>query len=230
MNDKIENLLEENRKFSPKTELTQNANATSEWFDDANENRLEFWKKQALERITWFKEPSEILDDSNPPFFKWFKDGELNLSYNCLDRHLETDADRVAFYWEGEPGDTQQITYQDLYERVCRLSNALKKLNVKKGDRVAIYLGMTPEIVVAMLACARIGAVHSVVFGGFSSEALADRINDAKAKLVITADGAWRRGDIVPLKDNVDGSLELTDYIDNVIVVKNNIIKLTQIM
>ena len=167
-----------------------------------------------------YKEPTEVLDDSNAPFYKWFKDGELNLSYNCLDRHLETDADRVAFYWEGEPGDTQEITYQDLYERVCRLSNALKKLNVGKCDRVAIYLGMTPEIVVAMLACARIGAVHSVVFGGFSSEALADRINDAQAKLVITADGAWRRGDIVPLKENVDGSLLLTEYIENVIVVK----------
>ena len=191
MNEKIENLLEENRKFSPSENLVNNANATSEWFTEANEDRIEFWKKQALERITWYKEPTEVLDDSNAPFYKWFKDGELNLSYNCLDRHLETDADRVAFYWEGEPGDTQEITYQDLYERVCRLSNALKKLNVGKGDRVAIYLGMTPEIVVSMLACARIGAVHSVVFGGFSSEALADRINDAQAKLVITADGAW---------------------------------------
>ena len=142
--------------------------------------------------------------------------------YNCLDRHLESDGDRGAFYWEGEPGDTQEITYQDLYERVCKLSNALKKLGVEKGDRVAIYLGMTPEIVVSMLACARIGAVHSVVFGLFSSEALADRINDAKAKTVITADGAWRRGDIVPLKNNVDGSLELTEYVENVIVVKRN--------
>ena len=220
MSEKIENLLEENRKFSPSESLTKNANATSGWYQEANENRLEFWKKQALERITWFKEPTEVLDDSNAPFYKWFKDGELNLSYNCLDRHLENDGDRIAFYWEGEPGDTQEITYRNLYERVCKLSNALKKLNVGKGDRVAIYLGMTPEIVVSMLACARIGAVHSVVFGGFSSEALADRINDAQAKLVITADGAWRRGDIVPLKENVDGSLELTDYIENVIVVK----------
>ncbi len=220
MNERIENLLEENRKFSPSKSLANNANATSDWFTQANENRLDFWKKQALERITWFKEPTEVLDDSNAPFYKWFKDGELNLSYNCLDRHLESDGDRVAFYWEGEPGDTQEITYRDLYERVCKLSNALKKLNVEKGDRVAIYLGMTPEIVVSMLACARIGAVHSVVFGGFSSEALADRINDAQAKLVITADGAWRRGEIVPLKENVDGSLELTKYIENVIVVK----------
>ena len=220
MNEKIENLLEENRIFEPSEVLKKNANATSEWFRDAETDRLEYWKNQALNRISWYKEPTEVLDDSNPPFFKWFKDGELNLSYNCLDRHLENDGDRVAYYWEGEPGDTQEITYRDLYERVCKLSNALKSLGVEKGDRVAIYLGMTPEIIVSMLACARIGAVHSVVFGGFSSEALADRINDAEAKVVITADGAWRRGEIVHLKDNVDGSLDLTNFIESVIVVK----------
>ena len=220
MSEKIENLLGENRTFDPPSSIVENANATKEWFDLAEEDRLAYWQKQALERITWYKEPTEILDDSNAPFYKWFKDGELNLSYNCLDRHLETDGDRVAFYWEGESGDTQEITYQDLYERVCRLSNGLKELGVKKGDRIAIYLGMTPEIVISMLACARIGAVHSVVFGGFSAEALADRINDAEAKVVITADGAWRRGDIVPLKKNVDDSLKLTDHIESVVVVK----------
>ena len=220
MNEKIENLLNEDRLFEPSEELKNNANATSEWFQDAEKDRLEYWKQQALNRITWFKEPTEVLDDSNAPFFKWFSDGELNLSYNCLDRHLETDGDRVAYYWEGEPGDTQEITYRDLYERVCKLSNALKSLGVEKGDRIAIYLGMTPEIVVSMLACARIGAVHSVVFGGFSAEALADRINDAEAKVVITADGAWRRGEIVPLKENVDNSLELTEFIESVVVVK----------
>jgi len=220
MSEKIENLLGENRTFDPPSSIVENANATKEWFDLAEQDRLAYWQKQALERITWFKEPSEILDDSNAPFYQWFKDGELNLSYNCLDRHLETDGDRVAFYWEGEPGDTQEITYQDLYERVCKLSNGLKELGVKKGDRIAIYLGMTPEIVISMLACARIGAVHSVVFGGFSAEALADRINDAEAKVVITADGAWRRGDIVPLKKNVDDSLKLTDHIESVVVVK----------
>ena len=220
MSEKIENLLGENRTFDPPSSIVENANATKEWFDLAEEDRLSYWQKQALERITWYKEPTEILDDSNAPFYQWFKDGELNLSYNCLDRHLETDGDRVAFYWEGEPGDTQEITYQDLYERVCKLSNGLKELGVKKGDRIAIYLGMTPEIVISMLACARIGAVHSVVFGGFSAEALADRINDAEAKVVITADGAWRRGDIVPLKKNVDDSLKLTDHIESVVVVK----------
>ena len=220
MSEKIENLLGENRTFDPPSSIVENANATKEWFDLAEQDRLAYWQKQALERITWYKEPTEILDDSNAPFYKWFKDGELNLSYNCLDRHLETDGDRVAFYWEGEPGDTQEITYQDLYERVCKLSNGLKELGVKKGDRIAIYLGMTPEIVISMLACARIGAVHSVVFGGFSAEALADRINDAEAKVVITADGAWRRGDIVPLKKNVDDSLKLTDHIESVVVVK----------
>ncbi len=220
MSEKIENLLGENRTFDPPSSIVENANATKEWFDLAEQDRLAYWQKQALERITWYKEPTEILDDSNAPFYQWFKDGELNLSYNCLDRHLETDGDRVAFYWEGEPGDTQKITYQDLYERVCKLSNGLKELGVKKGDRIAIYLGMTPEIVISMLACARIGAVHSVVFGGFSAEALADRINDAEAKVVITADGAWRRGDIVPLKKNVDDSLKLTDHIESVVVVK----------
>ncbi len=220
MSEKIENLLGENRTFDPPLSIVENANATKEWFDLAEEDRLAYWQKQALERITWYKEPTEILDDSNAPFYQWFKDGELNLSYNCLDRHLETDGDRVAFYWEGEPGDTQEITYKDLYERVCKLSNGLKELGVKKGDRIAIYLGMTPEIVISMLACARIGAVHSVVFGGFSAEALADRINDAEAKVVITADGAWRRGDIVPLKKNVDDSLKLTDHIESVVVVK----------
>ena len=220
MSEKIENLLGENRTFDPPSSIVENANATKEWFDLAEQDRLAYWQKQALERITWYKEPTEILDDSNAPFYQWFKDGELNLSYNCLDRHLETDGDRVAFYWEGEPGDTQEITYQDLYERVCKLSNGLKELGVKKGDRIAIYLGMTPEIVISMLACARIGAVHSVVFGGFSAEALADRINDAEAKVVITADGAWRRGDIVPLKKNVDDSLKLTDHIESVVVVK----------
>ena len=220
MSEKIENLLGENRTFDPPSSIVEKANATKEWFDLAEEDRLAYWQKQALERITWYKEPTEILDDSNAPFYQWFKDGELNLSYNCLDRHLETDGDRVAFYWEGEPGDTQEITYQDLYERVCKLSNGLKELGVKKGDRIAIYLGMTPEIVISMLACARIGAVHSVVFGGFSAEALADRINDAEAKVVITADGAWRRGDIVPLKKNVDDSLKLTDHIESVVVVK----------
>ena len=220
MSEKIENLLGENRTFDPPSSIVENANATKEWFDLAEQDRLAYWQKQALERITWYKEPTEILDDSNAPFYQWFKDGELNLSYICLDRHLETDGDRVAFYWEGEPGDTQEITYQDLYERVCKLSNGLKELGVKKGDRIAIYLGMTPEIVISMLACARIGAVHSVVFGGFSAEALADRINDAEAKVVITADGAWRRGDIVPLKKNVDDSLKLTDHIESVVVVK----------
>ena len=220
MSEKIENLLGEDRTFDPPSSIVENANATQEWFDLANEDRLAYWQKQALERITWYKEPKKILDDSDAPFYKWFKDGELNLSYNCLDRHLETDGDRIAFYWEGEPGDSQEITYQDLYERVCKLSNGLKELGVKKGDRIAIYLGMTPEIVISMLACARIGAVHSVVFGGFSAEALADRINDAEAKIVITADGAWRRGDIVPLKQNVDDSLKLTDHIESVIVVK----------
>ena len=135
-----------------------------------------------------------VLDDSEAPFFKWFTDGTLNVSYNCLDRHLDTIGDKVAYHWIGEPGDTRTITYRELYEEVTRFANALKWLGVERGDRVAIYLGMIPELPIAMLACARIGAIHSVVFGGFSSDALASRINDAESKVVITQDGAWRRG------------------------------------
>ena len=141
----------------------------------------------------------------NPPWVKWFEGGQLNASYNCLDRHVEAGGgDKVAFHWEGEPGDTRTITYSELLDDVCRLANGLRSLGVGKGDRVNIYLGMVPELPIAMLACARIGAPHSVVFGGFSAESLRDRINDAEAKVLITADGAWRRGTIVPLKDNAD--------------------------
>src|SRR5690606_1563544 len=145
-----------------------------------------YWMEQARSRITWFKEPTEGLDGSNPPFYKWFSDGELNLSYNCLDRHLEDHGDQVAYYWIGEPGDTRTITYADLHREVSRFANALKSVGLEKGDRVAIYMGMVPELPIAMLACARLGLVHSVVFGGFSSDALASRILDAEARVVIT--------------------------------------------
>ncbi len=161
-----------------------------------------------------------MLDDSNPPFYKWFTDGELNLSYNCLDRHLDTHADKVAYHWIGEPGDTRTITYRELYEDVCRFANALTELGVERGDRVAIYLGMLPELPVAMLACARIGAVHSVVFAGFSADALADRIDDAQAKVIITSDGGWRRGSVVPLKAAADMAASRCPTIEHVITVK----------
>ena len=216
----IENLLEEHRLFPPSEAFAATANAGHDIYAEAESDWLGFWQRQALERITWFKEPTVVLDDDNPPFYKWFTDGELNLSYNCLDRHLDTIGDKVAYHWVGEPGDTRTITYRDLYEEVCRFANGLKSLGVQRGDRVAIYLGMIPELPVAMLACARIGAVHSVVFGGFSADALADRIQDAEAKVVITADGAWRRGNVVPLKASSDVAAARCPTVEHVVVVR----------
>lgn len=216
----IENLSTEDRVFPPSDEFAAQANAKSGIHEQAEEDWLGFWEQQARSRITWFKEPTEVLDDSNPPFFKWFKDGELNVTYNCLDRHLDTLGDKVAYHWIGEPGDTRTFTFRELYEEVNRFANGLAELGVAKGDRVAIYMGMIPELPIAMLACARIGAPHSVVFGGFSSDALADRIQDAEAKVVITQDGAWRRGSVVALKANADVSVAQCPTIEHVVTVK----------
>ncbi|MGH8874053.1 MAG: acetate--CoA ligase [Acidimicrobiia bacterium] len=216
----IENLLREDRTFSPPPELAAQANAQAGIHDEAEEDYLAFWKKQALERVSWFKEPTVVLDDSDPPFFKWFADGELNISYNCLDRHLGTIGDKVAYHWVGEPGDTRGLTYRELHREVGRFANALKSLGVERGDRVAIYMGMIPELPIAMLACARIGAPHSVVFGGFSSDSLADRIQDAQAKVCVTQDGAWRGGNVVPLKANADVSVARCPSIEHVVVVR----------
>ncbi|NNC39565.1 MAG: acetate--CoA ligase [Acidimicrobiia bacterium] len=216
----IENLSTEDRVFPPSDEFTAQANAKPGIHEQAEDDWLGFWEQQARSRITWYKEPTEVLDDSNPPFFKWFKDGELNVTYNCLDRHLDSRGDKVAYHWIGEPGDTRSFTYRELYEEVNRFANGLAELGVVKGDRVAIYMGMIPELPIAMLTCARIGAPHSVVFGGFSSDALADRINDAEAKVVITQDGAWRRGSVVALKANADVSVAQSPSIEHVVVVK----------
>ncbi len=216
----LENLLTEDRVFPPTEEFAAAANAKPDVYEKADADYLGFWKEQALNRVTWFKEPTVVLDDSNPPFFKWFSDGELNVAYNCLDRHLDTIGDKVAFHWVGEPGDTQDITYRDLHERVGKLANGLKSLGVEKGDRVAIYLGMVPELPVALLACARIGAIHSVVFGGFSSDSLADRIQDSSCKVLITGDGAWRRGGVFSLKDVADEALKTSPSVEKVVVVK----------
>ena len=215
----LENLLHENRVFPPSAAFASNANATASTYEAA-EDWLGFWRDQALNRISWYREPTVTLDDSNAPFFKWFTDGQLNLAYNCLDRHLDSIGDKVAYHWIGEPGDTRTLTYRGLYEEVTRFANALKGLGVTRGDRVAIYLGMVPELPIAMLACARIGAPHSVVFGGFSSDALADRIIDTGAKVVITQDGAWRRGSTVPLKANTDVALERCPTIEHSVVVR----------
>jgi len=212
-------LFREERKFPPSEDFTATANAGPDIYKEA-EDWLGFWKKEAIERVTWFKEPTVVLDDSEAPFFKWFSDGELNISYNCLDRHLESGGDKVAYYWEGEPGDTRVISFRELYEEVCKFANGLEKLGVAKGDRVAIYLGMIPELPVAMLACARLGAPHSVVFGGFSADALAQRIQDAEAKVLITADGAYRRGSVFPLKENSDAAIADCPTIEHVVVVK----------
>ncbi len=220
MTETLENLLREERTFPPPAHFAGRANAGTGVYDEAESDFEGFWMKQARERITWFQEPTLGLDDSNPPFYKWFSDGVLNISYNCLDRHLDDSGDQVAYHWIGEPGDRLTLTYRELYEGVCKLANGLRSLGVEKGDRVAVYMGMVPELPITLLACARIGAVHSVVFGGFSSDALADRIIDADAKVVITQDGAWRGGNVVPLKANADISLARTPMVEHVIVVR----------
>jgi acetyl-CoA synthetase len=220
VSETLEDLLREDRSFPPPPEFTARANAKPGVHEAAEADVDAFWMQQALDRVSWFHPPTTGLDDSNPPFHKWFADGTLNLSYNCLDRHLEHHGDQVAYHWVGEPGDTRTLTYRQLHEDVGRFANALKSLGVERGDRVAIYMGMIPELAVAMLACARIGAVHSVVFGGFSSDALADRILDADARIVITQDGAWRGGNIVPLKANTDVSLARTPDVRHCIVVR----------
>ena len=188
-------------------------------YDAAAQDWSGFWAKQAL-ALDWYREWDTIVD-WELPFAKWFVGGSLNVSYNCLDRHVDAGrGEQVAFHWEGEPGDTRTITYAQLLADVSRFANALKGLGVRRGDRVAIYMPMIPELPVAMLACARIGAAHSVVFGGFSADALGGRINDAQAKVLITADGGWRRGAVVPLKANADAALEDTPSIEHVVVAR----------
>ncbi|MXX64510.1 MAG: acetate--CoA ligase [Acidimicrobiia bacterium] len=215
----IENLLQEDRTFPPSSDFTRQANAQPGLHEQAAADPLAYWEEQARNRVSWFKEPTVVLDDSNPPFYRWFTDGELNMSYNCLDRHIEAGhGQKVAYYWEGEPGDERVITYQDLYEDVCRFANGLKAIGTKKGDRVAIYMGMVPELAVAMLACARIGAAHSVIFGGFSADAIYDRVEDAGARLLITCDGAWRRGQVIDLKVAADRAMDRTDLVEHCVV------------
>jgi acetyl-CoA synthetase len=220
MTQALENLLREDRRFEPSAGFTEKANAKPGIHEEADADFRAFWHQQALERITWDREPTEVLDDSNPPFYKWFSDGRLNLSFNCLDRHLADHGGQVAYHWIGEPGDTRAITYSDLHAEVARFANGLKSLGLEKGDRVAVYMGMIPELPIAMLACARLGLVHSVVFGGFSAEALASRILDADARLVITQDGAWRGGNVVPLKANTDVAVARTPGVEKVVVVR----------
>jgi acetyl-CoA synthetase len=215
----LENLMSEDRLFPPSEAFVAAANAGPEIYEESADAEA-WWMKQALERITWYQEPTIGLNAENAPFFKWFEDGKLNLSYNCLDRHLDTIGDKVAYHWIGEPGDTRDLTYSDLYEEVTKLANGLKSLGVEKGDRVAVYMGMIPELPITLLACARIGAIHSVVFGGFSSDSLADRIQDGEAKVLVTQDGSWRKGSIFPLKDHADVSVAASPSIEHVVVVE----------
>ncbi len=207
MSSQIDHLLTEDRRFAPSDEFAANAIATGELYARATEDSEAFWAEQAR-ALHWHTPFTQVLDWSNPPFAKWFDDGELNVAYNCLDRHVEAgNGDRVALLWEGEPGDSRRITYADLTDEVKRLANVLEDLGIEQGDRVAIYMPMIPEAVAAMLAVARIGAIHSVVFGGFSADSLRARIDDAGAKLVITADGGYRKGKVSPLKPAVDMAL-----------------------
>ncbi|HST67856.1 MAG TPA: acetate--CoA ligase [Mycobacteriales bacterium] len=209
----------ETRRFEPPKDLAEAANVTAEAYERAKTDRLAYWEEQA-NRLSWAK-PWDTVLDWQPPFAKWFVGGELNAAYNCVDRHVEAGrGDKVAFHWEGEPGDTRTITYADLLRDVCRATNALIELGVQKGDRVAIYMAMIPETVVAMLACARLGAVHTVVFGGFSADALRSRIDDCGATLVITQDGGYRRGAPSALKPAVDEALTRTPGVQNVLVVR----------
>ncbi|WP_337868210.1 acetate--CoA ligase [Meiothermus sp.] len=221
--EKIEAVLKEDRVFQPSEGFKQSARI-SQWEDydalyrESLDNPDQFWSRVAAE-LHWFK-PWEKVLEWNTPNAKWFVGGQTNLSYNCLDRHLATRGNKAALIVEGEPGDSRVLTYQQLHREVSKFANVLKGLGVQKGDRVTIYLPMIAEAAIAMLACARIGAVHSVVFGGFSASALADRINDAQAKVLVTADGGWRRGSVVPLKGNSDEALADTKSIQNVVVVK----------
>ncbi|AHJ26594.1 acetate--CoA ligase [Nodularia spumigena CS-584] len=223
----IESILQEKRSFPPTREFAQNAQIKSladyqRLYEQAKANPQQFWAGLAETELEWFQKWDTVLD-WQPPFAKWFVGGKINISYNCLDRHLTTwRKNKAALIWEGEPGDSRTLTYAQLHREVCQFANVLKQLGAKKGDRIGIYMPMIPEAAIAMLACARIGAPHSVVFGGFSSEALRDRLNDAEAKIVITADGGWRKDAIVPLKVEVDQALadNAVPSITDVLVVK----------
>ena len=220
MTETLSDLLSEGRTFPPPPDFAKDALVTDAGvYDDAERDWHGFWAQQAL-ALDWHREWDSILE-WELPFAKWFVGGKLNVSENCLDRHVNAGhGSQVAFHWEGEPGDSRAVTYQDLLDETSRVANLLRELGVEKGDRVAIYMGMVPETVAAMLACARIGAAHSVVFGGFTAQSLKDRINDAQARVLITADGAWRRGSVVPLKAIADEATVDTPSIEHVLVLR----------
>ncbi|OUR63648.1 acetate--CoA ligase [Methylophaga sp. 42_25_T18] len=221
--DNIQSTLHEERQFPPSADFVRSANLAAttleHLYTDAAQDNQEFWAKQARNEIDWQTDFTTTLDSSNAPFYSWFVGGKLNVSYNCIDRQLAENADKTAIIFEGEPGDVEHISYRELHRRVCVFANALKAQGITKGDRVIIYMPMIAEAVIAMQACARIGAIHSVVFGGFSASSLKDRIEDTQAKLVITADGGNRGGKIIELKKTTDNALEKgCDSVDTVIV------------
>ena len=216
----IHNLLKEARVIEPPASWRQQARANDETiYERAAADPEGFWAGFASE-LEWMQPWSRVLDWKSP-HARWFVDGRLNVSVNCLDRHVRTARrNKAALIWEGEPGDRRTLTYFDLHRQVCQFGNVLKSLGVKKGDRVALYMPLVPELAIAMLACARVGAVHSVVFGGFSSDSLRDRINDAQATVLVTADGGYRRGQMIPLKQMADEALRDTPSIQHVVVLK----------
>ncbi len=216
----LSDLLQEDRVFPPSGAFRAQANVSDPGvYDRAERDPEGFWAGFAAE-LEWFTPWSTVLEWT-PPHAKWFTGGTLNASVNCVDRHIRGPRrNKAAIIWEGEPGDRRTLTYFDLYRQVSQFANVLKSLGVSRGDRVALYMPLVPELAIAMLACARIGAVHSVVFGGFSSESLRDRINDSQCKLLVTADGGWRRGGVVPLKQMADEALKDTPSIRNVVIVQ----------
>ncbi|MRH29449.1 acetate--CoA ligase [Microbacterium sp. SYP-A9085] len=226
MSSQIDHLLDEGRRFAPSPAFAAQANGTSDLYKRAAADREEFWADQARDLLHWHTPFTQTLDWSNPPFAKWFDDGQLSVAYNCLDRHVEAgNGDRVAILFEGESGDERRITYAELTAEVKKAANMLESLGIGHGDRVAIYLPMIPEAAIAMLACARVGAIHSVVFGGFSADSLRSRVDDAAARLVITADGGYRKGRVSPLKPAVDMALAdrgtgPQETVEHVVVVK----------
>ena len=221
----VATVMKEDRLFPPIPEFVEKARISSveqyeQLWKAANEDPEKFWGDIAREELHWFKPFDKVLE-WNEPFASWFVGGQTNVSYNCLDKHLGTEREnKTAIIWEGEPGDVRKFTYKELHHEVCKFANVLKKMGIGKGDVVAMYMPMVPELAIAMLACTRIGAVHSIVFGGFSAEAIADRNNDASAKLQITADAGWRRGKELPLKTNVDDALAKSPTVEKCIVLK----------
>src|SRR4051812_31625238 len=224
MSANIDSTLNETRKFPPPEAFTKKA-AVSSWaqyeamYNESIKDPEKFWGGVA-ENLHWFKKWDRVRNWDNAPFAKWFEGGQTNLSYNCLDRHLAKHRNKAAILWEGEPvGERKVLTYGELHRQVCKFANVLKARGIRKGDTIALYMPMVPELAIAMLACARIGAVHSIIFGGFSAPAISDRVNDAQSKMVITADGGFRRGSVLRLKDTVDEALKSCPSVHSCIVV-----------